>query len=152
MSLRGSIFFENWTTKFVNYSGKLHKLSLWWMSLPINGTHAGERDSIQVLLWHAREGQAFFMEEITINHNGENELPWRVWNPGWLKMLNSHNTSDASINNLVYADVRSRYWDNTPKTAQADMFCQNKEDISVSFNFLPILTYSSNDQNAPKGT
>lgn len=30
------------------------------------------------------------------------------------------------------------------------MFCQNKEGVSVSLNFLPILIYSSNDQKFTK--
>lgn len=30
------------------------------------------------------------------------------------------------------------------------MFCQNKEDVSASLNFLTILIYSSNDQKFTK--
>lgn len=138
MSLSGSIFPENWTTKPANYGGKLHKLSLWWMRLAINGSRAGERGLILVLLWRAGEGRAFFMEEITISHNGENELPRSVWNKGWQKMLNSHKNNNAGINNLVHTDVRSHYWDNTHKTAQTSALAS------------PILTYSSNDQKRTK--
>lgn len=60
-------------------------------------------------------------------------------------MLISHN-NNTSINNLVRTDIHSCYWNNTPKTAKADMFCQNKEGVSVSFNLFPILIYSSNSQ------
>lgn len=76
--------------------------------------------------------------EITISHNGENELPRSVWNTGWQKMLNTHNNNNnGSINNQTRADICCRYWDKTSKTAQADMICQRKEDISISFSFFP---------------
>lgn len=104
--------------------------------------------------YDVRRRQTFFKGEITISHNGKNELPPSVRNTGWRKMLNSYNNNNSSnstsINNLVCADICSRYWDNAPKTAQTGMFCQNKEDVSVGLILFLFLTYSSNNQRCTK--
>lgn len=85
-------------------------------------------------------------------HGGDHhQSKWQKWAAVVsLKQAGGKCWSPAKTRLRVRTDIRSCNWNNTPKTAKADMFCQNKEDVGASLNFLPILIYSLNDQKFTK--